>query len=257
MANPTTNYGWVLPTSTDLVTDLPADFDVALQGVDTTTKALNPSTTLGDIEYRSATANTNTRLGIGSTGNVLTVTGGVPVWAAPAAPSTAKNYSLLNAGGTALTGASTITVSGISGVDSIMVLVNGLRATNASQLVVFRFNTDTGNNYTGLGPIYQSLSTYAASNLTTSGSFDSDKFRTATTSSNTLSNMDIGLFMQGANSAGIKMIQSTAGAEADGGTGNTMSEQYGFYKGTSTISSVSIITDSNFTHGTMYVYGSA
>jgi hypothetical protein len=84
MANPTTNYGFVLPTSSDLVTDLPADFDVALQGVDTQLKALNPETTLGDIAYRSATANTNTRLGIGSTGNVLTVSGGVPVWAAPA-----------------------------------------------------------------------------------------------------------------------------------------------------------------------------
>ena len=84
MANPTTNYGFVLPTSTDLVTDLPADFDVALQGVDTRLKALQPGTTLGDIAYSSATANTNTRLGIGSTGNVLTVSGGVPVWSAPA-----------------------------------------------------------------------------------------------------------------------------------------------------------------------------
>ena len=87
MANPTTNYGFVLPTSTDLVTDLPADFDVALQGVDTRLKALQPGTTLGDLAYSSATANTNTRLGIGSTGNVLTVTGGVPVWAAPAVGS--------------------------------------------------------------------------------------------------------------------------------------------------------------------------
>jgi hypothetical protein len=85
LANPTTNYGFVLPTSSDLVTDLPADFDVALQGVDTRLKALQPGTTLGDLAYSSATANTNTRLGIGSTGNVLTVSGGVPVWAAPAA----------------------------------------------------------------------------------------------------------------------------------------------------------------------------
>ena len=84
MANPTTNYGFVLPTTTDLVTDLPADFDVALQGVDTRLKALQPGTTLGDIAYSSATANTNTRLAIGSTGNVLTVAGGVPTWAAPA-----------------------------------------------------------------------------------------------------------------------------------------------------------------------------
>lgn len=34
MANPTTNYGWVMPTSTDLVTDLPADFAVFGDGVD-------------------------------------------------------------------------------------------------------------------------------------------------------------------------------------------------------------------------------
>jgi hypothetical protein len=35
MANPTTNFGWVMPTATDLVTDLPADFDVFGQAVDT------------------------------------------------------------------------------------------------------------------------------------------------------------------------------------------------------------------------------
>jgi len=95
MANPTTNYGWVLPTPTDLVTDLPADFDVALQGVDTRLKALQPGTTLGDLAYSSATANTNTRLGVGTTGQVLTVTGGVPVWAAiPAsAPRSGFNYT--------------------------------------------------------------------------------------------------------------------------------------------------------------------
>jgi hypothetical protein len=80
MANPTTNYGFVLPTATDLVTDLPADFDVALQGVDTRLKALQPGTTLGDLAYSSATANTNTRLPIGTTGQVLAVSGGVPAW---------------------------------------------------------------------------------------------------------------------------------------------------------------------------------
>ena len=80
MANPTTNYGFVLPTSSDLVTDLPADFDVALQGVDTRLKALQPGTTLGDIVYSSATANVNTRLGVGTNGQVLAVSGGVPAW---------------------------------------------------------------------------------------------------------------------------------------------------------------------------------
>jgi hypothetical protein len=40
-------------------------------------------TTTGDIYYASG-ANTPARLGIGSTANVLTVSGGVPVWSAPA-----------------------------------------------------------------------------------------------------------------------------------------------------------------------------
>jgi hypothetical protein len=87
LANPTTNYGFVLPTATDLVTDLPADFDVALQGVDTRLKALQPGTTLGDLAYSSATANTNTRLGVGTTGQVLTVAAGVPSWATPGGSS--------------------------------------------------------------------------------------------------------------------------------------------------------------------------
>jgi hypothetical protein len=80
----TTNYGWTTPDDTALVKDGAAAIRTLGSSVDTTTKALNPSTTLGDIEYRSSTANTNTRLGIGSTGNVLTVVGGVPAWSAPA-----------------------------------------------------------------------------------------------------------------------------------------------------------------------------
>jgi len=35
MSNPTTNFGWQMPTPTDLVTDLPADFEVFGQAVDT------------------------------------------------------------------------------------------------------------------------------------------------------------------------------------------------------------------------------
>jgi len=35
MANPTTNFGWQMPEPTDLVTDLPADFEVFGQAVDT------------------------------------------------------------------------------------------------------------------------------------------------------------------------------------------------------------------------------
>jgi hypothetical protein len=85
MTNPTSNYNFQMPTATDLVTDLPADFEVFGQAVDTRLKALQPGTTLGDLVYSSATANTSTRLGIGSSAQVLTVAGGVPTWATPAA----------------------------------------------------------------------------------------------------------------------------------------------------------------------------
>ena len=80
----TTNYSWSTPDDTALVKDGASAIRSLGTAIDTTTKNLNPSTTLGDIEYRSSTANTNTRLGIGSTGNVLTVVGGVPAWSAPA-----------------------------------------------------------------------------------------------------------------------------------------------------------------------------
>ena len=82
MAN-TTNYNWETPDDTDLVKDGAAAIRTLGSSIDTTTKNLNPETTTGDIAYRSATANTNTRLAIGTAGQVLTVAAGVPSWATP------------------------------------------------------------------------------------------------------------------------------------------------------------------------------
>ena len=55
MSNPTSNYGWQMPTATDLVTDLPADFEVFGQAVDTSLADLKGGTT-GQI----LTKNSNT-----------------------------------------------------------------------------------------------------------------------------------------------------------------------------------------------------
>jgi hypothetical protein len=125
-----------MPTSTDLVTDLPADFEVFGQAVDTSLADLkggttgqvlkknsntdmdfvwsadsagmtNPMTTTGDTIY-SSSGSTPARLGIGSTGQILTVTGGVPTWATPAAGG---GMTLLST--TTMSGAST-TISSIS-----------------------------------------------------------------------------------------------------------------------------------------------
>jgi hypothetical protein len=45
MANPTSNFNWQMPTPTDLVTDLPADFEVFGQAVDTSLADLKGGTT--------------------------------------------------------------------------------------------------------------------------------------------------------------------------------------------------------------------
>lgn len=55
MANPTTYFGWVMPTATDLVTDLPADFNVFGQGVDTSMQDLLGGTTGQVLSKTSAT----------------------------------------------------------------------------------------------------------------------------------------------------------------------------------------------------------
>ena len=56
MSNPTTPFGWQMPTSTDLVTDLPADFEVFGQAVATSMGDLLGGTT-GQI--LSKTSNTD------------------------------------------------------------------------------------------------------------------------------------------------------------------------------------------------------
>lgn len=55
MTNPTTYFGWVMPTPTDLVTDLPADFNVFGQGVDTSMQDLLGGTTGQILSKTSAT----------------------------------------------------------------------------------------------------------------------------------------------------------------------------------------------------------
>jgi hypothetical protein len=162
MANPTTNYGWPMPTSTDLVTDLPADFAAFGQPVDTTLKALNPETTLGDISYRSATSNTNTRLGIGTSGQVLSVSGGVPAW------TTASSGSMTLLSTTSWTTASQ-TISSISGAyKNLEIWVKDFYSTITDD-VNLRLNGTTSSVYqtTGVrGEIGGTFNTYSSASST-------------------------------------------------------------------------------------------
>jgi hypothetical protein len=221
MSNPTTPFSWQMPTATDLVTDLPADFEVFGQAVATsmgdllggangyilskasatdmdftwiandqgditgvtagngisvtsptgpvptvaidttvtvdkttaqtltnktltspalTTPTISTLTTNGDLVYGTGSGVLQ-RLGIGSTSNVLTVTGGVPVWAAPAS----GGMTLLST--TTLSGTSTV-INVASGYINLFVVISGVTA-NTNYELAYRVNNIGGSGYYG------------------------------------------------------------------------------------------------------------
>jgi hypothetical protein len=254
----TTNYGWTTPDDTALVKDGASAIRTLGSSVDTTTKNLNPETTLGDIAYRSSTSNVNTRLGIGSTGQVLTVAGGVPSWATAATPSSGANWSLLNSGGTALTGAQTVTVSGISSKDKIFIAIVGAGSENASATIAVRLNTDTGANYSNYGNAIIVGSSYADTNIRALNQTNDTGINISLNSNNIASTVTGYCLITGCNSSGLKVYNYSGGVTANGGNNNRHYNAGGFYNSASTISSISIFsTTGNLDEGTVYVYTSA
>jgi hypothetical protein len=118
----TTNYGWTTPDDTALVKDGASAIRTLGSSVDTTTKNLNPETTLGDIAYRSSTANVKTRLGLGTAGQVLTVNSGAnaPEW------TTISAGSMTLLATTTLSGASTVVSSINQTYNSLMLIGTGI-----------------------------------------------------------------------------------------------------------------------------------
>ena len=99
-----------------------------------TTGMTNPMTTTGDTIY-SSSGSTPARLGIGTTGQVLTVAGGIPSWAT----SSSGSMTLLST--TSLSGAS-VTISSISGsYTHLWINISGLTAnTGATNTISLEFN---------------------------------------------------------------------------------------------------------------------
>lgn len=112
------------------------------------------TTTTGDLIY-AASANTPARLGIGSTGNVLTVSGGVPVWSAPAGGGKVLQVVYASTGTTVTSTSTSFADTGLSASitpsstsSKILILVNQaagyFRATTAAgtSLKLVRNTTD-------------------------------------------------------------------------------------------------------------------
>jgi hypothetical protein len=155
-----------------LVTDLPADFEVFGQAVDTSLADLkggttgqvlkkntnadmdfvwgtdtagmtNPMTTTGDTIY-SSSGSTPARLGIGTTGQIMTVAAGVPSWATPGGAT--LNTSLITSG--TITSGASLSLTGLSSYDQLFLSFVALNyATGGSQLCM-TVNSSTDSVYT-------------------------------------------------------------------------------------------------------------
>jgi hypothetical protein len=139
----TTNYGWTTPDDTALVKDGAAAIRTLGSSIDTTTKNLNPETTLGDLAYRSSTANVKTRLGLGTAGQVLQVNSGAtaPEWATPVGGG---GYTLIST--TTLSGASVALTSIPQTYRNLQIVIEAFKPVTSGSLLFMRFNQDSSAN---------------------------------------------------------------------------------------------------------------
>jgi hypothetical protein len=205
-----------------------------------TTGMTNPMTTTGDTIY-SSSGSTPARLGIGSTGNVLTVAGGVPTWAAPAGGG---GMTLLAT--TTLTGAS-VTVSSISGSYKNLYIVvrDFLPASDSAQFKV-QLNADTTANRHG-----------AQTTNNTSTAFDSTFIICSGEADNAVAENLVTITIPDYANTDTWKFVFTAGVVVS--WNNTAQfrpyNNTGAYNQTTAISSIKYLTDGNFTSGTALLYG--
>jgi hypothetical protein len=241
----TTNYGWTTPDDTALVKDGASAIRTLGSSVDTTTKALNPETTLGDLAYRSSTANVKTRLGLGTAGQVLQVNSGAtaPEWATPSS----GGMTLIST--TTLSGAS-ITLSSIPATYNNLFIVvrNFLPATDGASLLM-RMNGDSGANR------HAEVATFGA---VFNGSFDSTSIRIGRENDNAVTQSLITVFIPDyANATTWKKMSSDGFLVHNTTTTNYNTQNIiGAYNQTGAISSLAFLASSgNLTSGSVLLYG--
>jgi hypothetical protein len=180
MATTTPNFGWAVPTSTDLVKDGAVAIETLGDAIDASLVDLkggtsgqvlkknsntdmdfiwsadsagmtNPMTTTGDTIY-SSSGSTPARLGIGSTGQVLTVAGGVPSWATPASGGGGKVLQVVQAtyATATSTNSTSFTDTGLSGT-----ITPSSSSSKIMVLVTQPFNLQTLTSSTNVGMGFQ------------------------------------------------------------------------------------------------------
>ena len=161
----TPSYGWVTPSPTDFVTDLPADFETFADAVDASFTADEGDLLVG------GTSNIFEPLAIGAAGAVLTSDGDTAEWVIPPAPSAVPlGYDLI--GSSTSTSVSSVTFN-FSGYDNL--LLNVITSCTAGNMALrVELNGVTTNTYRNAG-----------------GAFDSAPAAAKTTTNNLAAAMDI------------------------------------------------------------------
>jgi hypothetical protein len=248
----TPNYNWPLIENTDFVTNLPADLETLADAIDASFAANEGDLLIG------GTSNIFEALAIGAAGTVLTSDGDTADWVTPSAPSIPnQSFTLLNSGNTSLGSGSSFTVSGISGINTLHIIVIGARSSSASMQPAFRINGDSSGLYDNISLTVTAAGSYSASIVGAVGNLNQTDIITATNASNNESNYHGYLRIFGANTTDPKVYHGFAAASrGDGGTGQTFANYSGVYRGTSTISSIEIRPQAgNFSQGNIYIYG--
>ncbi len=147
-----------------------------------------------------------------------------------------------------MTGAATITVSGISDKSSLFILLEGVGA-GVSEDVSLKINNTSG--------VYKNAGIKIESNGDTAVPYLQSAVNLFRLSSNGSSVGYATVWIDGANTTDAKIYQVIGQATAAGGTGQEGFTYMGRSTEAATVSSIVVSATSNFDAGTMYIFAKA
>jgi hypothetical protein len=245
-------YTWTTPNPGD-ITGVTAGTGISGGGtsgdVTITNSMATAITTAGDL-IKGTGSGTFNRLGIGTTGQILTVSAGAPAWATPAAAG--ASWSLAGSG--SLNTLTTRTISGLSADKILVVLDNALQSGGSGAYNRVIVNGLTTSIYKTYGQKITPAGTYAATILANYGTAASAGINLCLTSSGSAPSSGGAATISGCSSTGYKQFQSVGSSNAAAGNSQESYVLQGIIEESTAITSVAVTTNATWSGGNMYVY---